>query len=312
MAIALKARLSSVFLISTEKREWPLQRFRVALRDKTGAGVVYGTGKCEGDHCRIMMCLKGQCRVCASGPEPKEDFFVVAGSCCLQYHPGRCPCLDCTHQQRTQALELVCPAGELLLLVGDTQVGRNLREAIKGKKTLHIHRPMTPAIHQALVSLHEAATQSDNCYGALVLAKTLIMVWLFTSSEDAANNSRIAAVTRQAVEKAQSILERKMTNPPALEHLATEVGMSLSKFKQVFPKVCGVPPYTYLRRIRLERNMGLLAQKKMNVTEAALEVGYSSLSHFAKAFTAHYGIKPSGVASEKKIYLASDKSGFNR
>jgi transcriptional regulator GlxA family with amidase domain len=163
---------------------------------------------------------------------------------------------------------------------------------------------MTPAIHQALVSLHEAATQSESCYRALVLARTLIMVWLFTSSGDAANNSQVAAGTRQAVEKAQSLLEKNMSDPPALVNLAAEVGMSLSNFKKVFPRVCGVPPYAYLRRIRLERAMGLLAQKKMNVTEAALEVGYSSLSHFAKAFTAHYGIKPSGVAS--------DKSGFNR
>jgi len=298
--------------VSLEKSEWSLQRFRVALRDWTGEGVVFGDGNYEGDHCRIMLCLRGKLRVCASGPESKDDFFVDAGSCCLHYNPCPYPCLDCTHQHRAQAMELVCPVVELLPLVGDTGVGRNLKEAIKEKKPLHIHQPLTPAIHQAMVSLQEAAAQSDSGYGTLVLAKTLIMVWLFTRSEDLATKSRVSPETRQAIEKAQSILEKNMTDPPALEHLAAEVAMGLSKFKQMFPKVCGVPPYTYLRRIRLERAMKLLAQNGLSVTEAALEVGYSSLSHFTKAFTAHYGIKPSRVSICNNIYLTSDKFGFNR
>jgi transcriptional regulator GlxA family with amidase domain len=179
-------------------------------------------------------------------------------------------------------------------------VGRNLKEAIKEKKPLHIQKAMTPSIHQAMVSLQEAAAQSDGGYGPLVLAKTLIMVWLFSRSGDVAKSRQVTPGTRQAIEKAQSILEKNMTDPPPLEHLATEIGMSLSKFKQVFPIVCGMPPYAYLRRLRMERAMALLAQNDRNVTEAALEVGYSSLSHFAKIFTAHFGIKPSWVFTNKK------------
>jgi hypothetical protein len=94
---------------------------------------------------------------------------------------------------------------------------------------------MTPAIHQAMVSLQEAAAQSDGGYGPLVLAKTMIMVWLFYRSGDLAKSRQVTPGTRQAIEKAQSILEKNMTDPPPLEHLATEIGMSLSKFKQVFP-----------------------------------------------------------------------------
>lgn len=298
--------------VSAEKSEWSLQRFRVALRDQTGDALVYGDADFESDHCRIMMCLKGKLRVCESGPERKDDFFLDAGSCCLHYHPGRCPCMDCTHYHRSQALELVCPAGELLPLVGDTQVGRHLQEAIREKRPLHIHRSMTPAIHQALMSLHEATAQSDGGYGPLVLAKTLIMMWLFSRSGDLANSRQVAPGARQAIEKAQSILEKNMTDPPALEHLAAEIGMSLSKFKQVFPMVCGMPPYAYLRRLRMERAMALLAQNGRSVTEAALEVGYSSLSHFAKIFTAHFGIKPSRVFTNKNRSLAPIEYGRHR
>ena len=40
----------------------------------------------------------------------------------------------------------------------------------------------------------------------------------------------------------------------------------------------------YLRNLRLERAAELLHSGRSNVTEAALVVGFSSLSHFSKAF----------------------------
>jgi AraC-like DNA-binding protein len=48
----------------------------------------------------------------------------------------------------------------------------------------------------------------------------------------------------------------------------------------------------YLRQLRLERAAELLRSGKFNVTEAAVEVGYSSLSHFSQAFHEQYGCCP--------------------
>ena len=48
----------------------------------------------------------------------------------------------------------------------------------------------------------------------------------------------------------------------------------------------------WLRRARLEKAAELLASAKCNVTEAAFEVGYSSLSHFSQAFHEMYGCCP--------------------
>ena len=47
------------------------------------------------------------------------------------------------------------------------------------------------------------------------------------------------------------------------------------------------------RRLRIERACEELDSGKMNVTEVALEVGYQSLSHFAKAFREETGESPS-------------------
>ena len=73
------------------------------------------------------------------------------------------------------------------------------------------------------------------------------------------------------------------------------VGVSSAKLKQIFPKVYGLPPYCYLRKLRMEKAMSLLKSGQMNVTETAYEVGYNSLSHFAGLFARHFGIKPSEI-----------------
>ena len=49
----------------------------------------------------------------------------------------------------------------------------------------------------------------------------------------------------------------------------------------------------YLRRLRIERAAELMASGRMNASEAALEVGYRSLSHFSQAFRAEKGLPPS-------------------
>ena len=48
----------------------------------------------------------------------------------------------------------------------------------------------------------------------------------------------------------------------------------------------------YVRQLRMERAAVLLRSGKFNVSEAALEVGYSSLSHFGPAFHDTFGCCP--------------------
>jgi len=261
-------------------------------------GTPCGIGDDENDTCRLVMCMNGDLRVCVTGTDQKNDFFLSAGNCSLQYQPGGCRCLNCAHHSRVQALELVCPASALVELMSGTRAGCELEVAVNAGRPLHIHQPITPAIHQALISLREVLAETDGGAVPLVLAKFLEMVWVFTSSRGQAACSPISVGTRRAVEKARSTLEDNMADPPALEALAAEVGMSLSKLKQVFPQVCGMPPYAYLRRVRMEQSRRLLSHHGLSVTEAAIQVGYSNLSHFAKIFAAYHGIKPSQVPYE--------------
>ena len=49
----------------------------------------------------------------------------------------------------------------------------------------------------------------------------------------------------------------------------------------------------YVRKLRIETAAELIVSGQCNVSEAAVEVGYQSLSHFSKAFQQVKGCLPS-------------------
>lgn len=107
-------------------------------------------------------------------------------------------------------------------------------------------------------------------------------------------------VARERVEKVKEILARDLEFPPGLAELAKEVGCSPFHLSRLFSDETGTTITRHLRTIRLERAAELLLSGKHNVTEAAMMVGYSSLSHFSKAFAGQFGHCPCVFPLQKK------------
>src|SRR5437762_3657525 len=89
-------------------------------------------------------------------------------------------------------------------------------------------------------------------------------------------------VARERVERAKELLSRNLANPVTLEVLGQEVGCSPFYLSRICSREVGLTIPQYLRNLRMERAAELLRTGRYNVTEAATEVGYSSLSHFSK------------------------------
>ena len=92
------------------------------------------------------------------------------------------------------------------------------------------------------------------------------------------------------------ILKKEMVSPPKARELARRVGLNHNQLVQEFKEMFGVCPFEYLRIIRLEKARNLIASHECNITEAAFNVGYSSLSHFSKTFREEFGINPKACA----------------
>jgi AraC-like DNA-binding protein len=100
---------------------------------------------------------------------------------------------------------------------------------------------------------------------------------------------RLAA---ERIEKVIAMLRRDLVNPPTLEDIGRAVGCSPFHLSRTFSSETGKTIPQYIRGLRMERAAELLKSGKYNVTEAALEVGYSSLSHFSTAFHQMFGCCP--------------------
>jgi AraC-like DNA-binding protein len=103
------------------------------------------------------------------------------------------------------------------------------------------------------------------------------------------------------IRQAKEIILERMTNPPSLENLAVEIGLSLKKLKEGFKELYGDTVYAYLLDHKMEEACRMLSSQKHNVNEVGLRLGYSTASHFIAAFKKKYGTTP-------KKYLGSVSS----
>ena len=91
---------------------------------------------------------------------------------------------------------------------------------------------------------------------------------------------------------AKEIILKNMSEPPTLQELSEEIGLSLNKLKEGFKQLYGDTVFGYLLNHKMEEARRMLASTNYNVNEVGLRIGYSTSSHFITAFKKKYGTTP--------------------
>jgi AraC-like DNA-binding protein len=94
------------------------------------------------------------------------------------------------------------------------------------------------------------------------------------------------------IRRAKEIIISQMAEPPSLNELSEEIGLSLKKLKEGFKQVYGDSVYSFLFDYKMEYARKMLETNQYNVNEVGLKVGYSTASHFIAAFKKKYGTTP--------------------
>lgn len=94
------------------------------------------------------------------------------------------------------------------------------------------------------------------------------------------------------IRKAKDLVISRMSEPPSLQELATEIGLSLKRLKDGFKQIYGDSVYSFLFDYKMEFARKLLDSGEYNVNEVGLKVGYSTSSHFIAAFKKKFGTTP--------------------
>ena len=107
---------------------------------------------------------------------------------------------------------------------------------------------------------------------------------------------RVAVHDPQCVRRAKSLLHDSDQGRLTLTHIAAELGVTPIHLTQAFKRSEGIPLYRYQTQLRLGRALAELPERD-DVTDLALDLGYSSHSHFTAAFRSALGVTPSAYRS---------------
>ncbi|MDR1613749.1 MAG: helix-turn-helix transcriptional regulator [Planctomycetota bacterium] len=119
-------------------------------------------------------------------------------------------------------------------------------------------------------------------------------------------NHRADAVTPD-IAKALGMTNDVRGVPRSVGELADAACLSESHFKLKFKQQLGVPPGEYLLRRRTEAGARLLVEGKMNVTQIAFELGFSSSQHFSTTFRKFFGKSPLEWVSDSRRSVEAGK-----
>ena len=201
-------------------------------------------------------------------------------------------------QQRHQFVTVEISRDFLKRRFAGTKTGLHpqIQNVMSGKKTASAisevrrltteHQRLIPTLQHSPVPLTGRAVWFES------KVLELMSEFFFVNADNELFCERQRRVANERVNKVIALLRENLVEPPDLLELGRRVGCSPFHLSRTFSQELGVTIPQYLRQLRMERAAELLLSGKFNVTEAAFEVGYSSLSHFSQAFCQTMGCCP--------------------
>ena len=132
-----------------------------------------------------------------------------------------------------------------------------------------------------------------------------VAYWLLTG-ESAGEVCKLASPTgrTQRIAEAICLLRDDVAVPIRIEQLADRAQMSPSSFYQHFKLLTSLTPIQYQKQMRLLEARRLMVEDGANVTGAAYQVGYESLSQFSREYARMFGTPPKRDIAELRAVPA--------
>ena len=154
--------------------------------------------------------------------------------------------------------------------------------------------------------VHRAAEEGNALAADSVLRLTVARL-LHRHGRSLPARTPLAAGSRTAA-AARQLLGERMAQPPSLEELAQELGVSPFALLRAFKAAYGLPPHTWLTDARVRRARHLL-DAGTSPAEAAVAVGFTDQPHLNRHFTRIVGVPPGAYRKERAITYKTAGSG---
>lgn len=102
--------------------------------------------------------------------------------------------------------------------------------------------------------------------------------------------------------EAISLLKRNIAAPVRIDDLARQVNMSISSLHRHFKSVTGFSPLQYHKQLRLYEAQRLMLMENERAANAALSVGYESVTQFNREYKRMFGEPPHRDVNRRRGY----------
>ena len=119
--------------------------------------------------------------------------------------------------------------------------------------------------------------------------------------ESAADGPRVGSIDQRCVRRAKAAIHDCPDGRLSLGQIASDLGVTSIYLTQCFKRSEGMPLYRYQTLLRLSRALDRLPERD-DITDLALELGFSSHSHFTAAFRNELGTTPSQYRSQARPF----------
>lgn len=107
-------------------------------------------------------------------------------------------------------------------------------------------------------------------------------------------NNRFQTVQKPKwVSEVDAIINDQFSDVLTLDYLAQTLNIHPVHLSRDFSKYFGSSFGDYIRKVKVEKSLQLISQRKLDLTQIALDCGFSDQSHFTRCFKQINGINPS-------------------
>lgn len=113
------------------------------------------------------------------------------------------------------------------------------------------------------------------------------------SSTQYINHTEVMGPGYEYVQTAIQLMQANLDEVLTMQEIAALIPLSLRQMERLFKRYYHIPPAQYYLRLRLQRAKELLSQTSMSIMQVTVACGFSTSSHFSKAYRNYYGYSPS-------------------
>jgi len=251
------------------------------------------TREIDSSFIQFHYCLKGASKF--NFNEGAYAFDIAEDNSLLLYNPQRDLPINLDLKPNSQLISVLISIQKFHSLFSQDADHIHFLSDENRDKKYYDNKPISPAKSIVLNQMMNFNIHSsiEKLY---LKAKTYELLSLyFNRAEDADIEQCPFLVDEENVLKiknAKDIIIQKMADPPSLQELANEVGLTLKKLKEGFKQIYGDSVYSFLFDHKMEFARKLLETNQHNVNEVGHKIGYSTSSHFIAAFKKKYGTTP--------------------